>query len=330
MSRTRTQTRLVWLVPALVFLTLALAFAWAYRPASERLQGQIEAQSYSVSSKVPGRIETVAVKKGQTLSKGALAFTIVSPELEAKLQQAKAGEAAAGALAQEAENGARAQQIAAAKDQWLKAKSAAQLYQKTFARVDNLYRDGVVSLQKRDEAQTRAQTAQLTQSAAWQQYQLALEGARAEQKLAAREKAKMAAGAVAEVQAYTAELQVLSPAGGEVTQVLLQPGELASQGFPVVTLTDMSDAWALFHVREDRLKDFQLGQEFSARIPALGEEPYRFRVTHVAVLGDFATWRATDSQQGFDMRSFEVEARPVEPIPQLRVGMSVLVELPDA
>ena len=318
----------VWMVPALVLTTLALAFWWAYRPAPERLQGQIEAQSYSVSSKVPGRIESVVVEKGQSLAKGALAFTIVSPELEAKLQQAKAGEAAAGALAQEAENGARAQQIAAAKDQWLKAKSAAQLYQKTFARVDNLYREGVVSLQKRDEAQTRWQTAQLTQNAAWQQYQLALEGARAEQKLAAREKAKMAAGAVAEVQAYTAELQVLTPAAGEVTQVLLQSGELAPQGFPVVTLSDMSDAWALFHVREDRLKDFQKGSEFSARIPALGEKPYRFRVSHVAVLGDFATWRATDSQQGFDMRSFEVEARPVEPIPQLRVGMSVLVELP--
>ena len=318
----------VWMVPALVLTTLALAFWWAYRPAPERLQGQIEAQSYSVSSKVPGRIESVVVEKGQSLAKGALAFTIVSPELEAKLQQAKAGEAAAGALAQEAENGARAQQIAAAKDQWLKAKSAAQLYQKTFARVDNLYREGVVSLQKRDEAQTRWQTAQLTQNAAWQQYQLALEGARAEQKLAAREKAKMAAGAVAEVQAYTAELQVLTPAAGEVTQVLLQSGELAPQGFPVVTLTDMSDAWALFHVREDRVKDFQKGSEFSARIPALGEKPYRFRVSHVAVLGDFATWRATDSQQGFDMRSFEVEARPVEPIPQLRVGMSVLLELP--
>jgi len=295
-----------------------------------RLQGQIEAQSYSVASKVPGRIETVAVKKGQSLSKGALAFTIVSPELEAKLQQAQAGEAAAGALSLEAEQGARVQQIAAAKDQWLKAKSAAILYQKTFQRIDNLYRDGVVALQKRDEAQTRWQSAQLTQNAAWQQYQLALEGARAEQKLAAREKAKMAAGAVAEVQAYTAELQVLSPASGEVTQVLLQPGELAPQGFPVVTLTDMQDAWALFHVREDQLNRFQPGQEFVARIPALGDESFKFRVSHVAVLGDFATWRATDSQQGFDMRSFEVEARPVESIPQLRVGMSVLVELPDA
>ena len=327
MSRTRTQTRLVWLAPALVFLTLALAFAWAYRPASERLQGQIEAQSYSVSSKVPGRIETVAVKKGQTLSKGALAFTIVSPELEAKLQQAKAGEAAAGALAQEAENGARAQQIAAAKDQWLKAKSAAQLYQKTFARVDNLYRDGVVSLQKRDEAQTRAQTAQLTQSAAWQQYQLALEGARAEQKLAAREKAKMAAGAVAEVQAYTAELQVLTPAAGEVTQVLLQPGELAPQGFPVVTLLDMKDAWAQFHVREDLLPRFPVGTEFDARIPGLGDQTVRFKVSHVAAMGDFATWRATDTRQGFDMKSFQVEARPLQPVEGLRVGMSVLVEL---
>ena len=109
----------VWMVPALVLTTLALAFWWAYRPAPERLQGQIEAQSYSVSSKVPGRIESVVVEKGQSLGKGALAFTIVSPELEAKLQQAKAGEAAAGALAQEAENRARAQQIAAAKDQWL-------------------------------------------------------------------------------------------------------------------------------------------------------------------------------------------------------------------
>lgn len=328
MSRTR--VGLVWVVPGALVATLALAFWWAYRPAPVRLQGQIEAQSYSVASKVPGRIETVAVKKGQSLNKGALAFTIVSPELEAKLQQAQAGEAAAGALSQEAEQGARVQQIAAAKDQWLKAKSAAILYQKTFQRIDNLYRDGVVALQKRDEAQTRWQSAQLTQNAAWQQYQLALEGARAEQKLAAREKAKMAAGAVAEVQAYTAELQVLSPASGEVTQVLLQPGELAPQGFPVVTLTDMQDAWALFHVREDQLNRFQPGQAFVARIPALGNKPFSFRVSHVAVLGDFATWRATDSQQGFDMRSFEVEARPVEPIPQLRVGMSVLVELPDA
>ena len=328
MSRVR-QTLFLGIFLALV-LGLALGFWSAYRPSAERLQGQIEAQSYSVSSKIPGRLATVAVKKGQQLTKGDLVFTLVSPELEAKLAQAQAGEAAAGALAREVELGARRQQVAAAHAQWQKALSAAALYEKTYRRLDSLYRDGVLALQKRDEAYTQWQTAQLTATAAQQQFLLAEEGAREEQKLAAHEKARMAAGAVAEVQAYANELSVVSPAQGEVTQVLLQPGELVPQGLPVVSVTDMSDAWALLHVREDMLQAFAPGTVFAAQIPALGPQPVRLRVSHVAVMGDFATWRATDSRQGFDMRTFEVEARPVDPIKGLRAGMSVVVELPDA
>ena len=309
-------------------LLLVAVFWWLHQPTPERLQGQIEAQSYSVSSKVPGRIESIRVKRGDSVKQGDLIFTLHSPELDAKLAQAEAGQAAAGALAREVALGAREQQIAAAKDLWRKAQSGAELYGKTYQRVESLYRDGVVSLQKRDEAKTQWQAAKLNENAAWQQYQLALAGAREEQKLAAREKERMAAGAVAEVQAYAADLQVTSPAQGEVSQVLLQAGELAPQGFPVVTVTDLSDAWVLLHVREDLLTRFQPGQEFVAQVPALEAAPHRFRVSHVAVMGDFATWRATDSRQGFDMRTFEVEARPVSPLPGLRVGMSVLLELP--
>ncbi|ALP40303.1 hypothetical protein ATO46_16155 [Aeromonas schubertii] len=319
--------------PLILLGVLMLAVTWlgwrfwlAYQPEPVRLQGQIEAQQYSVSSKVPGRIDEVLVHKGQKLKAGDLVFTLASPEIEAKLTQAKAGEAAADALAQQAEKGARAQQIAAAKDQWQKAKAAAELRGKTYQRVASLHRDGVLPLQKRDEAWTAWQAARYTEGMAWQQYQLALEGAQAETKVAAREKARMAAGSVAEVEAYLADTRVPSPHQGEVSQVLLRSGELAPQGFPVVTLLDMDDAWAVLHVREDQLARFPMGAEFEARLPALGDAPYRFRVTHVAVMGDFATWRATDTRQGFDMRTFEVEARPLNPIPELRVGMSVLVE----
>ncbi|QFI53907.1 HlyD family secretion protein [Aeromonas simiae] len=306
---------------------LAWRFWLAYRPEPVRLQGQIEAQQYSVSSKVPGRIDEVLVHKGQQVKSGDLVFTLASPELEAKLAQAKAGEAAADALSMEAEKGARAQQIAAAKDQWQKAKAAAELSGKTYQRIANLHRDGVVPLQKRDEAWTGWQAARYSEGMAWQQYQLALEGAREETKVAAREKARMAAGSVAEVEAYMADTRINSPHNGEVSQVLLRSGELAPQGFPVVTLLDLDDAWAVLHVREDQLSHFAMGQEFDARIPALGDKLVRLKVSHVAVMGDFATWRATDTRQGFDMRTFEVEARPVQPIPGLRVGMSVLVEL---
>ncbi|CAH6844315.1 36 kDa antigen [Vibrio chagasii] len=302
------------------------SFYQAYQPQPVKLQGQIDAQQYSISSKVPGRIDEVFVRKGDSVEKGELIFSLLSPEIDAKLEQAKAGEKAAGALAQEAENGARTQQIQAAKDQWLKAKAAADLMEKTYQRVNNLYNDGVVAEQKRDEAKTQWQAAKYTESAAFQMYQLAQEGARDETKVAAAQKALMAAGAVAEVEAYAKDTQIHSWFSGEVSQVLLSSGELAPQGFPVVTVIDTKDAWAILNVREDMLKHFEKGSQFEAYLPAL-DKSLTFQVTHIAVMGDFATWRSTDAAQGFDLRTFEVEARPVDTNETLRMGMSLVVEL---
>ncbi|MGF1759246.1 efflux RND transporter periplasmic adaptor subunit [Photobacterium sagamiensis] len=301
-------------------------FWQAYQPQPERMQGQIEAQQYNISSKVPGRIDQVLVRKGEQVERGQLIFTLLSPELDAKLEQAKAGEQAAGAMAAQAEKGARRQEIEAARDQWQKAKAASSLMEKTYKRVDNLYKDGVLAEQKRDEAYTQWQAARYTERAAYQMFGMAQEGARVETKRAANEKVRMAAGAVAEVEAYAADTKVESWHNGEVTQILMHDGELAPQGFPVVSVIDMKDAWAVFHVREDKLKAYNQGVELSVSIPALGDDSYSFKVSHVSVMGDFATWRATDAAQGFDMRTFEVEARPSLPIDGLRVGMSVIVE----
>jgi HlyD family secretion protein len=156
-------------------------------------------------------------------------------------------------------------------------------------------------------------------------FQMTKEGARDETKLAAAEKARMAAGAVAEVEAYAADTKIHSWFDGEVSQVLLHSGELAPQGFPVVTVIDTKDTWAVLNVREDALRQFEKGSEFDAYVPAL-DDTITFKVTHVAVMGDFATWRSTDATQGFDLRTFEVEARPVDEAP-LRMGMSLVVEL---
>lgn len=305
---------------------IGYSFYTAYQPQPMKLQGQIESQQYSISSKVAGRIDQVLVRKGDMVKQGELIFTIHSPEIEAKLEQARAGEKAAGALAQEAEQGARVQQIQAAEDSWQKAKAAANLMEKTYQRVNNLYNDGVVAEQKRDEAKTQWQAAQYTESAAYQMYQMAKEGARSETKLAAAEKARMAAGAVAEVEAFAADTQVKSWFNGEVSQVLLQSGELAPQGFPVVTVVDTTDSWAVLNVREDLLSHFNKGSTFNAYLPALNQT-IQFEVTHIAVMGDFATWRSTDAAQGFDLRTFEVEARPIHHTEELRMGMSLVVEI---
>ena len=304
---------------------LSYTFWHAYQPKPLRLQGQVEAQQYNISSKIPGRIDKVFVRKGDLIKKGQPVFTILSPEIDAKLAQAQAGQDAADALAKEANTGARKQQIEAARDKWQQAKAAADLMEKTYERIENLYKDGVVAEQKRDEAYTKLQGARFATNAAYQMFKMVEEGARDETKKAAEGKARMAAGAVAEVEVYAADTRIESWNDGEVSQILLQSGELAPQGFPVVTIIDMNDAWVVFHVREDRLAEFKKGTEFDVTIPALENSVHRLRVDHVSVMGDFATWRATNGDKGFDMRSFEIEARPMKPVKDLRAGMSVLI-----
>ena len=316
----------------ILIVFVAVAVGWlsynfwlAYQPETPIIQGQIEAQQYSISSKVPGRIEKIMVKKGDFVKQGQLIYSIYSPEIEAKLMQAKAGQDAADAMSLQAQKGARRQEIQAARDQWQRAKAATDLLEKTFKRIDNLFKSGVVAEQKKDETETKLKAAKFAENGALQVYQIAQEGARKETIAAAAGKARMAAGAVAEVEAYAADTHINSWHNGVVSQVLLQSGELAPQGFPVVTIFDMADSWAVFHVREDMLSQYGKGVEFKVRIPAMGDEIYTFRIDNIAVMGDFATWRASNTSKGFDMRTFEIEARPLQPITDLRVGMSVII-----
>ena len=310
-----------------IVIWVTFTFYKAYQPKAIILQGEIDAQSYNISSKLPGRISEVFVKKGDFVDVGDIVFTISSPEVEAKLAQAKAAEDAAGAQKEQANTGARKQEIQAAHDQWQKAQAAEALMQTTYKRIERLYKEGVISEQKRDEVYTKYKAAKYDSNAAKQMAIMAKEGARIEVKKAASAQERVYKAKVDEVNAFIQETSQYSFHKGEVTQVLIQTGELSPTGFPVVSIIDIDDAWAKFSVREDYLKTFTKGKRLKAKIPALGNASYEFEVSNIAVMGDYATWRATESGKGFDMKSFEVELRPTQFIKDLRVGMSVLLEL---
>lgn len=310
-----------------LIIWVGMTFYKAYEPKALVLQGEIDAQTYNISSKLPGRISAIEVKKGDMVQKGDLIFAIASPEAKAKLKQAKAGKAAAGAQRKAADNGARKQEIQAAQDQWKKAGAAEALMQKTYKRIEKLYKDGVVAQQKRDEVYTKWQASKYTKNAAAEMYAMAKEGARSETKEAAAQQERAYDGKVDEVEAYIKEMHQYAFHSGEVSQVLIHEGELTPVGFPVVTLVDISDSWAKFHVREDLLHYFKKDKLFHVKIPALENRSYDFRVAYIAVMGDFATWRAAEAGKGFDMKSFEVELRPAQTIEGLRVGMTLLLEL---
>ena len=256
---------------------------------------------------------------------GALLVRTDSPEVAAKLAQAQAAQQAAQSVADKARNGARPQEIEMARLQWQRAQTAAELARTSFQRVDNLFREGLVAAQKRDEAAANHKASRDQALAARAQYDLARAGARTEDQAAAAAQVRQVGGVVAEAEAARAETELKSPVAGEVAKVLAKVGELSPQGVAVVTVVDLADQWVVLNVREDRLQRFAMGSEFDATLPALGGQSARFKVSYIAALPDFATWRATRAGQGFDVRTFEVRARPLQAIAGARPGMSVLV-----
>ena len=307
---------------------LGLAALLLSRPGPETLQGETDATKVDVAAKVAGRLATIEVKEGDTVEKGAPVATIESPEIRAKLDQAEAAKAGAVAQRDKADRGAREEEIRAAKSQWDRAKHAAELAETTFGRLERLARDGVVPAQRRDEAEAQWKTSRDAAEAAKAVYDMAVAGARREDRAAAAALVTRAKGAVDEVKAFLDETKVVSPAAGEVYRRNAEPGEIVPAGFPIVTLVDLADVWVTFQVREDRLSRLKMGASVPVRFPALGDEEVPLTVTFVSPQGDFATWRATSAQGGFDLKTFEVRARPAKPLPGLRPGMSAVVTWP--
>lgn len=320
--------RILILLPVLaaIIVVISVVFWRAYGTPPIQLQGQIEARQYMVSSKIPGRLAEVHVRRGSVVAADDLLFRIDSPELEAKLTQIEALDTISRSLAQAVEGGTRQEKIAAARSEFEKAQAAENLARTTYDRVRSLADQGVVARQRLDEAYAFWQIAQKTRVTASEILQLAETGPRDEARTASRAGEAATTSLRDEVAELIDDTMAYAHHGGVVSNVLLSPGELVPQGFPVVMLTDLNDAWALFNVREDFLARVPEGAEFDLHVPALDKQ-VRFRVSHVAVLGDFATWRATVPGRGFDMRTFEVEMHPLEPVPGLRAGMSVLLEL---
>ena len=325
MSMTQKTT---WAAGAVALAVVALLGWGLYRaaqPVPEQLQGQMEATETDIAPKITARIAQVLVQEGDTVAAGDLLVRTDSPEVAAKLAQAQAAQQAAQSVADKARNGARPQEIEMARLQWQRAQTAAELARTSFQRVDNLFREGLVAAQKRDEAAANHKASRDQALAARAQYDLARAGARTEDQAAAAAQVRQVGGVVAEAEAARAETTLQSPVAGEVAKVLAKVGELSPQGVAVVTVVDLADQWVVLNVREDRLQRFAMGSEFDATLPALGGQSARFKVSYIAALPDFATWRATRAGQGFDVRTFEVRARPLQAIAGARPGMSVLV-----
>ena len=255
MEREKKSYNLVIGIAALILIILAIAIIGYFvsKPKPLVIQGEAEASEYRVSGKVPGRIEELFVKEGQAVHKGDTVAMIDSPEVRAKLAQANAARSAAAAQSSKARNGARSEQIQGAYQLWQQAIVQEDVMKKSLDRVQRLYDQKVIAAQKYDETKAKYDAAVAQTLAAKSQYDMAVSGARMEDKAAARALVDQASGAVQEVESYLSELYLVSPADGIISATYPKVGELVGQGSPVASVIDLKDIWFTFNVREDYL-----------------------------------------------------------------------------
>ncbi len=314
-------------VLGIVIAAVCVIGSITYGKTNEIMQGQMEVTEYRVSSKVPGRILEFRVKEGQMVKAGDTLAIIEAPEVKAKKAQAEAVKTAAVALNDKAEAGAREEQIQGAYELWQKAIVNRDIWEKSFKRVSNLFKEGVVSEQKYDETKAQYDAAVATEKAAKSQYDMAVKGAQKQDKEMAAAKVEQAKGVVEEVDSYIHETILLAYADGEVTDIFPHIGELVGTGAPIMNIAMMDDMWATFNVREDHLSNMPLGSRFTAEFPALGGTSVIMEVNYMKDRGDYAAWKATKQTGQYDLKTFEVRAVPVSAVPGLRPGMTVVYRI---
>ena len=310
---------------AAVVVIVALIGFLALGRDADVIQGEIEVEEYRVSSKVPGRILELKVTEGDMVKAGDTLAILEAPEVQAKMSQAQSAADAASAMEMMAKNGARKEQIQAAYQLLEQARAGLEVAEKSYNRMKILYEEEVISAQKFDEAEAMYKTAQAQVKAAKSQYDMAVNGARFEERRAASATVGQARGAIQEVNSYIRETVQIAQMDGEVTDVYPKVGELVGTGSPIISIAVMKDQWATFNIREDQLKGLQIGTEVTVNIPVL-EKDLKMKIYYMKDKGSYAVWKATKASGQYDQKTFEVKARPAEKIEGVRPGMSVILK----
>ena len=324
-----------WLRWALAAGGLALALfigvgLWlAYKPVPEQLQGMVDAEQFAIATKVPlSRVEKLLVKAGERVEAGQPLVVLSSPELDARREQAAGVLAGAQAVQARTLAGSRPENVETLRATAGSAQAALVLTEKTYARIRNLYQEGVVSTQRLDEARAARDAAAGQARAAQEQVLRAVRGVPQEDKDAVAAQVDVAKAGLQAVDDLLRETTLSAPIAGEISHAMVRPGEVVALGFPILTLVEVDAPWVALNVRENQLHGLAVGRELVGSLPALDGRKLSFKVHVIGAQGEFATWRATRQSTGFDVRSFEVRLKPAEPMKELRPGMSVLFDWP--
>ena len=315
------------------------------------LIGTVDANEVEISSKIPGRIQTLAVDEGQKVTAGQLVAVIESNDLEAALKAAEANAASLKSKLSESVESERQTQgetssgTTNAESMMYSARAALAQAQANLEhqkadtdRTVALARQGISSEQARDEAiaslkadQAAVDTAKANVAAA----EASLKQARAHELLTAvaartvntsrdaAENARFLADQAAVEMSYA---QVLSPVTGVVNVRAARQGEVVSAGEPIVTVMDLTQTWVYAPLPETQADSVKLGDTLRVVLPS--GAPVDGKVIAKSTVADFATQRDINGGLKRDIKTVQLKLLIDNPSERFVPGMTAWVYVP--
>jgi len=275
-----------------------------------------------------------------------------------QIGQAEAARAAAKARLEMALSGARVQEVRQAEKALEQAAAAYDTADATYQRFRGLYKEGVISEQSENEVKLRYLSAKAQKEGAEARLEMVREGTRKEeieqarQGLAAAEaalklardgalqvpireqeaaaalhQAEAVKGQLEEARAYQSETLILSPIDGYVSEQIAKTGETVAAGAPILTLVGRSDFKVKVYADESKFGHLQLDRPVKVVLPALPGAQLNGRIIRIAQSAEFATRKATNEQNSFDVRALQIIVCITDKDPRLRNGMTARVKL---
>ncbi len=340
---------------AMVLVILMAAGGVVYWKTRARAQGLVltgivTTDDVIVSSEIQGRISQLAVKEGDTVTRGQLLAGIEPKELTADRAFYQHSEESSRAQVTEAEAALRLQELqtreqisreesslASLVAQQAEARSQLERAQLDYGRSEGLYKQGIVAVQAFDQARTTLDGAKAHVDALRKQVEAqraSVELAKAnEQEVAMRRSALLAgrhqmAAAEAQKDRATVRLgytEIHAPIAGIVAERAARVGEVVNPGQAIISLINPDELWIRADVEETYIDSIRMGDRFRVRLPS-GRE-YMGTVFFRGVDAAYATQRDV-SRTKRDIKTFEIRLRVDNSERRLYPGLTAFVTIP--
>jgi HlyD family secretion protein len=288
--------------------------------------GYVEGEYLRLAGPIAGRLDALSVREGDTVAAGAPLFALEADKERAAVDQSHQQLMQAQARLADLQKGKRPQEIDAIRAQYAQAQATAQQTIDDRRRTEALFREGVATAQKRDDAVSQDNAAQARVRELQAQLNVAELPARSDQVNAAEAEVHAAEAVLAQAQWQLDQKTLKAPAAGVIQQVYYRQGEWVPASSPIVSLLPPQNRKLRFYLPEKVAGAVHAGTAVQVQCDGCGA-PITATVRYISTQAEYSP-PVIYSRERREELVFLAEAWPADADAlRLRVGQPVDVRL---